>query len=175
MSGKDERRVVLVRHAKAVPKDVTEDFDRALSDRGRRDAPRTGQWLGASGVGVDLALCSPARRTRETWQLMVAQLGDAPPTVYEDRLYNTGPDELLTVLTETVDGVAGVVVVGHNTGIHELAKLLCGDGPKRLVRRLDEGFPTSAVVVLECAGAWQALGPGGGRVTAFWAPGDDIG
>ncbi|MEU9305862.1 histidine phosphatase family protein [Streptomyces sp. NPDC048269] len=172
MSRKDERTLVLVRHGKAVPKDVDEDFDRALADRGRHDAPEAGQWLAASGVRADLALCSPSRRTRQTWQLMVPQLSEPPPTTYEDRLYKTGPDELRAALAETDDGVAGLVLVGHNPGIHELARTLCGDGPKHLVRRIHDGFPTAAVVVLELAGSWKSLTAGAGRPTAIWAPGD---
>ncbi|MFG2291749.1 VOC family protein [Streptomyces sp. NPDC048603] len=43
-------RLLLVRHAKAVPKGLPiDDFDRPLSERGKADAPRTGHWLSDRG------------------------------------------------------------------------------------------------------------------------------
>ncbi|MEV6734282.1 MULTISPECIES: histidine phosphatase family protein [unclassified Streptomyces] len=168
-----ERRIVLVRHAKSVPKDAAAaDFDRALADRGRHEAPQAGQWLEDSGYPLDLALCSSALRTRQTWQLAASRLTAPPPVVYEDRLYNAETDALLAVLAETSEAVTDLLMVGHNAGIHELAVALCGTGPKRLLRRIHDGFPTSAVVVVALAGKWHEVAPGAGRLVAFWAPGD---
>lgn len=70
-------RLLLVRHAKAVPKEESvEDIERALSESGRADAARTGRWLAESGFTPALVLVSPARRTRQTWQLMAPALAD---------------------------------------------------------------------------------------------------
>ncbi|MCJ0869711.1 histidine phosphatase family protein [Streptomyces sp. AP-93] len=168
-----DRLLVLVRHAKSVPKDAAPDFDRPLADRGRREAPKAGEWLAESGYRVDFALCSSARRTRQTWQLMVPGLSEPPPVVYEDRLYNASTDSLMAVLRETDESVTGLLVVGHNPGIHELAVTLCGNGGRNeegLLHRIHEGFPTAAVVVVALPDGWQELAPGAGRPKAFWAP-----
>ncbi|MFI6417267.1 SixA phosphatase family protein [Streptomyces sp. NPDC050842] len=163
-------RLLLVRHAKAVPKHAAEDFERALSDRGRADAPQTGRWLAESGFAPRLVLCSPARRTRQTWQLISLALPDVPPTVYDDRLYNEAPNTLAAVLAERGSGVSHVMLVGHNPGIHELATALCGTGPTNLLDRLREGLPTSGVVVVDLPGGWDGINPGDGDLAAFWAP-----
>ncbi|MFJ6793242.1 SixA phosphatase family protein [Streptomyces sp. NPDC091268] len=178
-----ERRLVLVRHAKSVPKDAAPDFDRALAERGRHEAPRAGEWLAGSGYPLGLALCSSALRTRETWQLMASRLSEPPPVIYDDRLYNASADELMAVLGETDDSVTDLLVVGHNPGIHDLAVALCGAGgkggrsagdkdEKGLRRRIREGFPTAAVVVVALTGQWRELAPEAGRPAAFWAPRD---
>ncbi|MFF5701186.1 SixA phosphatase family protein [Streptomyces sp. NPDC012794] len=172
MSAKQERRLVLVRHAKAVPKGGIEDVDRPLADRGRGDAEAMGHRLGGSRLGVDLALCSPAARTRQTWQLMRPSLSDQPPVVYENRLYNAEMDTLLAAVTATDDGVSGLLLVGHNPGIHELAAALPGDGPEELLRRIRASMPTCAVAVLEFSGDWADLAPGTGRLATLLAPGD---
>ncbi|MFH7594601.1 histidine phosphatase family protein [Streptomyces racemochromogenes] len=168
-----ERRMVLVRHAKAVPKHVTEDFDRALSDRGSHDAPLAGEWLERSGFAVDLALCSPARRTRQTWQLMLPRLSQPPPTLYQDRLYEGDADDLLSAVGEVAAEVTGLALVGHNPAVHDLAKSLCGGGPEELVEHLRTAFPKSAVAVLALDGGWGDVAPGTARLAAFWTPGDD--
>ncbi|MEU2390629.1 histidine phosphatase family protein [Streptomyces sp. NPDC007369] len=169
-----ERRIVVVRHAKAVPKETAdvEDFARELADRGRADAPGMGRRLAESGFAVDLALCSPARRTRQTWQLMLPALADPPTTVFDDRLYQADAEELLGVLGEQPDGLTGLLVVGHNPAVHELAVGLCGDGPEPLVARLDEKFPTCAVAVLTLNGGWGSLAWKAARLAALWTPRD---
>ncbi|OKK17221.1 phosphohistidine phosphatase [Streptomyces sp. CB00455] len=168
--GPESCRLLLVRHAKAVPKGQVDDFERPLSDRGRADAHETGRWLAQSGFDADLALCSPSRRTRQTWQPVLAALRNPPPTVYDERLYDAAPSRLVTVLTERGPGVARLLLVGHNAGIHELAVALCGSGPPELLDRLRARFPTSGVVVVDLPGGWEALTPGRGRLTAYWAP-----
>ncbi|MGW6866351.1 SixA phosphatase family protein [Streptomyces sp. NPDC054901] len=163
-------RLLLVRHAKAVPKHVAEDFERSLNDRGRAEAPQTGRWLAAAGFEPRLVLCSPARRTRQTWQLIAPALPDVPPAVYDDRLYDAAPTTLATVLAERASGVSPLMLVGHNTGIHELATALCGSGPPKLLDRLRDGLPTAGVVVVDLPRGWDGLTESEGHLTAFWAP-----
>ncbi|MGW5852455.1 SixA phosphatase family protein [Streptomyces sp. NPDC055254] len=163
-------RLLLVRHAKAVPKDAAEDFERALSDRGRADAPETGRWLAESGFAPHLVLCSPSRRTRQTWQLIAPSVPEPPPVVYDDRLYNAAPNALVTVLAERGRRLGRVMLVGHNSGIHELASALCGSGPPDLLDRLRAGFPTSGAVLVDLPDGWEGLVAGAGRLAAFWSP-----
>ena len=163
-------RLLLVRHAKAVPKDVAQDFERALSDRGRADAPETGRWLAQSGFAPQMVLCSPSRRTRQTWQLIAPSLPEPPPVVYDERLYDAAPHTLVTVVAERGRQLGTVMLVGHNSGIHELASALCGSGPPDLLDRLRAGFPTSGAVLVDLPGGWAGLVPGAGRLAAFWSP-----
>ncbi|MET7758130.1 histidine phosphatase family protein [Streptomyces sp. NPDC005389] len=166
-------RLLLVRHAKAVSKNrPIADFERPLGKRGKADAPRTGRWLADSGLGCDLVLCSPSRRTRETWQLAARALEDPPPVVYDERLYNAAPSALVAVMAEKGPGLGCLVLVGHNPGIHQLAAALCGSGPQDLLERVRAGFPTSGVVAVDLPGGWERLSPGSGTLTAFWSPAD---
>lgn len=139
-------RLLLVRHAKAVPKSrPVDDFDRPLSQRGRADAPPTGRRLADSGLTCDLVLCSPARRTRQTWRLAVPAPEEPPPVVYDERLYNAPPSMLVEVLAERGRGLSSLALVGHNPGIHQLAAGLYGTGPRDLLKRVRAGFPTARV------------------------------
>ncbi|MER6096523.1 histidine phosphatase family protein [Streptomyces sp. NPDC001728] len=171
--GAAECRLLLVRHAKAVPKNQPiPDFDRPLSGRGEADAPRTGRWLADSGLTADLVLCSPARRTRQTWRLAVPALEEPPPVVFDERLYDAAPSLLVSVLAERGPGLGRLVLVGHNPGIHQLAVALCGSGPQDPLERVRSGFPTSGVVVVDLPGGWGGLTPGGGTLAALWSPAD---
>lgn len=170
MSSAEPRRIVLFRHAKADWPQVP-DHERPLADRGRMDAAVAGRKLADTGIPFDLALCSTATRTRETWKLAVQELPHRPKTVYEERLYDASPGELIAVLDETPDDVQNVVLIGHNPGIQGLAEVLADaaedDARERLNRR---GFPAAAFAVLSFDGSWKSLEPGTTTLVDYWAP-----
>ena len=61
-------RLILLRHGKAEPESVSgQDFDRILTERGRRDVALVCLALADAGLQPELALVSPAARTLETW------------------------------------------------------------------------------------------------------------
>ena len=140
-----ERTLVVVRHAKSDWTHAVPDDERPLAARGRRDAPAIGRWLVEHVGTVDLVLCSPATRARQTWRLAGAELSPKPPVREDDRMYGAGPTQLLTVLAELPDELGTVVLVGHNPGLADLVTLLSGE-PHEL--------KTSAVAVLRWTGSW---------------------
>ncbi|MEU6913801.1 SixA phosphatase family protein [Streptomyces olindensis] len=170
MSVAEPRRIVLFRHAKADWPQVT-DHERPLADRGRMDAAEAGRRLADTGIAFDLALCSTAVRTRETWKLAVQEFPQRPKTVYEERIYEASPGELIAVLNETPDDAQNILVIGHNPGIQGLADILAGsaegDARERMGRR---GFPAAAFAVLSYTGAWKSLEPGVATLQDYWAP-----
>ncbi|MDJ0461876.1 histidine phosphatase family protein [Streptomyces sp. H27-C3] len=172
MSVDTPRRIVLLRHAKADWPQVS-DHDRPLADRGRMDAPTAGARLAETGIPFDLALCSTAARTRETWKLVVQALPHRPRTVYEEQLYEASPGELIALLNETPDDVNDLLVIGHNPGVHAVAEALTGtgegDAPARMAR---SGFPTSSFAVIGFTGPWKFLEHGVGNLVDYWAPHD---
>ncbi|MDQ0990119.1 histidine phosphatase family protein [Streptomyces sp. V3I7] len=170
MSVAEPRKIVLFRHAKADWPQVT-DHERPLAERGRKDAPVAGRKLADLGIPFDLALCSTATRTRETWKLAVQEFPHRPKTVYEERIYDASPGELIAVLNEVPDDVRSVLLIGHNPGVHGLADVLTGaaedDAHERMRRR---GFPAAAYAVLTFTGSWKDVEPGVATLTEYWAP-----
>ena len=170
MSVAEPRRIVLFRHAKADWPQVS-DQERPLAERGRKDAAVAGRKLADTGVPFDLALCSTAARTRETWKLAVQELPQRPKTVYEERLYEASPGQLIAVLNETPDDVHSVLLIGHNPGVRGLADILAGrsegDAQERMGRR---GFPAAAFAVLTFTGSLKSVECGVGSLLEFWAP-----
>jgi len=105
-----------------------------------------GRWI-ADNVGVvDLAVVSPAERTRETWRLAAAELAAPPPVREDDRVYAGSASSLLGVLRELPGELVTVVLVGHNPGIEDLVASLTG-------RRVP--MPTSALAVIDLSGPWS--------------------
>ncbi|MFK0238914.1 SixA phosphatase family protein [Streptomyces vinaceus] len=172
MSADTPRRIVLLRHAKADWPQVA-DHDRPLAERGRKDAPAAGLKLAETGIDFDLALCSTAARTRETWKLAVHELPHRPRTSYEERLYDASLGELIALLNETSDEVANLLVIGHNPGMHALADALSGRAEGDTLTRMSRtGFPTAAFAVVSFTGSWKSVEHGVGALTDFWTPED---
>ncbi|WP_406448670.1 histidine phosphatase family protein [Streptomyces sp. NBC_00876] len=172
MSVDTPRRIVLLRHAKAEWSQDS-DHERPLAERGRTDAPVAGRKLADSGIVFDLALCSTALRTRETWKLAVHEMPERPRTVYEERLYEASLGELIALLNETPDDVADLLVIGHNPGMHAVADALSGAAEgDALARMARGGFPTAAFAVVEFTGTWKSVEHGVGKLLEYWNPND---
>ena len=161
------RQLILLRHAKA-ERDAATDHERPLSERGRRDATEAGRRLRDAGLRPDLAVVSTSTRTRQTWQLVAAELGAQTPARFERAVYDNQVGGLLQLVRETSDDVVSLLLVGHNPSVEELAgRLDDGSGDTAARRAIAAGFPTSAFAVLSHGGSWRLVDFGRLRVEAF--------
>ena len=153
--------LILLRHGKSDWSGPEPDHLRPLARRGRRQVPVAGRWL-ADNVGViDLAVVSPAERTRETWRLAAAELAVPPPVREDDRVYAGSAQSLLGVVRELPGELATVVLVGHNPGLEDLMVSLTG-------RRVP--MPTSALAVIDLSGSWSAAADSSAELRAQGRP-----
>jgi phosphohistidine phosphatase len=132
-----------------------------LAERGERDAPAVGRWLREHVPGIDLTVCSPAVRTRQTWRLVAGELDGIPAFRLDKRIYDAEVAELLSVLHELPDTARAVVLVGHNPGLSDLVHVLTGD----LVE-----LKTSTVAVLHGPDRWADVDQGTARLARFETP-----
>ncbi|MBJ7533465.1 histidine phosphatase family protein [Rhodomicrobium vannielii ATCC 17100] len=167
------KTVTLFRHAKSGDKDNPnlDDFDRPLSDRGLKAAPKMGAALRDRGVRPDLILCSPSARTRQTLTLASAAAWDNPPAeCFETKIYEAGERTLLKLLRDCPEDVDHVMFVGHNPGLQDLAVTLAQPGSAER-HAIKDKLPTAAIVSFAFdAEAWNDLEPGEGRVRLFITP-----
>ena len=162
-------QLVLLRHAKAAREEARQpDRDRPLTARGRRDAAAVGAVMRDLGLVPDLVLVSPSRRTTETLAAL-EPWNDTPLIEALDPLYLASEAELLAILREVAETVRGVLVIGHNPGLHALAATLAG---AQAGTHLAEHFPTAALAEFAVPGPWSRLGPGGARLIRFLTPKD---
>lgn len=160
------RQVILLRHAHAEPASAGQaDLDRPLSPVGLAEAEAAGRWLAEHGLLPDRVLCSPARRTRETLEAVLAVTGYAEQRL-EAAIYEATPGTLVGLLQDQCD-VERLLLVGHNPGLERLVALL--DSGQTSDYR---GMPPAGVAVLSLPEppVQDPIEPGGGRLTAFWWP-----
>jgi phosphohistidine phosphatase len=106
-----------LRHGEA--EDGEPDWDRPLTEKGKRQARAAGAALNALGVELDLCLASPRVRARDTATLACQQLG-AEFTI-EERLSGGRIDPL-----ELAAGLDEVLFVGHEPDFSDAIAELTG-------------------------------------------------
>ncbi len=168
------RTLLLLRHAKSAwDNPRLRDFERPLAPRGRRAAPRMGRYLAEAGLTPDRVLCSPARRTVQTWELVEMTLDRAPPVSFETDLYHGSPTTMLELIREQPTEDAVLMIVAHNPGTEELALGLSGQGDPDTVERLRGKFPTAALAEIGFdVPRWDQVTWGSGELKRFVRPRD---
>ncbi|MFN8439888.1 MAG: histidine phosphatase family protein [Caldilineaceae bacterium] len=121
--------ISIIRHAKAEIVDGdTADFERALTERGRKDARALGKVIDTLKPPLEWIVSSAAKRAAQTSHELIKVLSEDPKLVLEGRIYGADVNTLLSVLTETPSGIEHAALVGHNPILEELISgLCCGD------------------------------------------------
>ncbi|HZT24665.1 MAG TPA: histidine phosphatase family protein [Pseudolabrys sp.] len=166
------RRLLLFRHAKAERSIAgAPDRDRALIERGRKDAAKIGAYMASHHLVPDRVVLSPALRTQETWKAASGALANEPGAISVEKLYDATPHAILGVLKDQPASVHTLMVIGHNPGLHELALMLIASGDIEARERLREKLPTSGLVIIDFAfDDWGRLHPQSGRIERFVSP-----
>ncbi len=142
--GHHDIELYLLRHAHAGnPADWTaDDALRPLSQKGRRQAERLGQFLADRAFAPDAIVSSPRLRARQTAELVADALGMG--VSIDERL--AGPLDL-DVLAALLDSSGGdsAVLVGHDPDFSEVIAALCGASylplRKGAMARIDVSLP----------------------------------
>jgi phosphohistidine phosphatase len=110
----------LVQHGEALPKDV--DPGRPLSEQGRRDMERLGEWMAEAGLRVPWILHSGKTRARETAEILAQALGIPDRISAHGGLNPRDPPEAMAA--ELPSLADGSMIVGHLPHLGRLASLL---------------------------------------------------
>lgn len=158
--------LVLFRHAKAVrPHEARDDFERGLTPTGVAQAAAQAARLCDAGFRPDLAIVSTALRAAQTWEA-IDDVFQGVPVRLTRSLYLATPQIYLD--TATASGKGKVMLIAHDPGLHELARLFT-KGQKGVSAEIDSlraELPTSGV-------AWFVADAGaknGFALKRFFAP-----
>jgi phosphohistidine phosphatase len=167
------RRLLLLRHARAVPLSREDDFDRVLTESGRDDARRLAAFMADAGLEPDRAIYSGAARTRETYEIVSAEWRHPVEAQAENALYEATRFLILGLLREIPASAHAPLIIGHNPGMADVANLLTGEGVSAERLRLAAKFPTCALAVIAFDRPdWSELAPRSGRLEKFVTPHD---
>ena len=119
----------------------------------------------------DLVLCSSARRACDTLDQLRPGFGPEVEVIVTGELYGADSDRLLRRLGDVDPGIAKVMIVGHNPGLHDLALELVGEGDAAAIAQLHAKFPTGALATLQLRRtSWDRLAPGEAYLASLVLP-----
>jgi phosphohistidine phosphatase len=153
------RELIILRHGKSDWTQSVDDFDRPISDRGKRSAQRIATWLLQHELLPDRVVSSPAQRAVETARKACKAMGMAAGDVHTDHhLYLASLQDLLKVLARCPRQVHRLLLVGHNPGLEELARYLLKSRVPLLHH--EKLLPTAALMRLTMPDDWRRLDRG---------------
>ncbi|MCB9957767.1 MAG: histidine phosphatase family protein [Rhodospirillaceae bacterium] len=166
------KTLYLVRHAKSGWDDPgLQDHDRPLDMRGERAALVVGRYAAQRRFVPNLVLCSSARRSRDTLELILTQWPKVPTIEIDRDIYLVGEHGLRKRLGKVGHGISSVMVVGHNPDLHDLALRLAGKGDDALRDSLREKFPTASLAALKLPiDDWADIPANSATLIAFASP-----
>lgn len=159
------KRIVIIRHAKAVPYGYDDDITRKLREQGKDDAKLVSRALKEEGVIPDLILSSPAARAYKTATIFAGTL-DYPVSriLVEDELYEgLTTHDFLDIIRNLPEEVQTVFVFGHNPTVSNLVN--------NLTRSFNSDMPTCSTVGIDFqAETWKEVSARDGRLAFQFMP-----
>jgi phosphohistidine phosphatase len=141
------KTIYLVRHAHAQP--GMADFERHLSDRGKKEATQIAQKLLKRNVRIDAWFCSSSKRTTETAELISSEMQNIISNFHKlDALYLASSQQLQEQIIQMGNDLASIAFVVHNPGVTELASKICSEV------FIDEMPPCAVFAVQSDAANW---------------------
>lgn len=164
------KQLTLLRHGKSDwSEPYVTDYERPLKARGRRDAPRMGEYMSSLGLVPDLIVSSPAVRARHTAELFAEALCYTQEIEWDEDIYGASASELIDLLRHQPSAADHIVMVGHNPGFEELTTLLTAERPPNLTGGIR--LPTaSAAHILLNVNDWPHVSLGCGQLAWLITP-----
>ncbi len=161
--------LIILRHGKSDWNTNETDYNRPVTDRGKRGAQRIGVWLAQNGLKPDMVISSPAERARLTAQKMMKAMGETDHyIIYDERIYEAALNDLLDVLSGISRETKRVILVGHNPGLEQLLIYLCDEK----ITIPDDGklLPTATLAHLSLSCQWNKIRKNSAKLVKIQRP-----
>lgn len=159
------KRLVIVRHAKAVPYGYEDDFNRKLKQSGKDDAATLSSKLKTMGITPDLIISSPAKRAFGTAKIYAKSFDYPKNEIQKEKDLYEGltTEDFIQMLNLIPDKVDTAFVFGHNPTVHYLTN--------NLLRVFNSDTPTCSTVGLEFnVDSWTKIAPREGELAFHLKP-----
>ncbi|MVN89770.1 SixA phosphatase family protein [Mucilaginibacter aquatilis] len=156
------KKLLLIRHAEALPHSEKGDYYRPLSQKGEADVKNLAQKLNANNLVPEQIICSAALRTQTTANTLATafNINNLKAT---EAIYEASENTLLREINHFSNAYDFVAMVGHNPSIAYLLLNLTG--------KVRDVPPCTAVtVVFEDADSWQEITHESGVITWYATP-----
>lgn len=158
------KKLFLIRHAKSDWSNLLlDDFDRALNNRGLKDAPFMAKLLKDKNIIPDLIISSPALRTKLTIEILLKEMTLEQDIIYDKNIYEAPYLNLKKVINNVDVKINTLFLIGHNPGLCDLANSLCKES--------FENIPTCGIIELDFnTNFWSDISKENSKLISFEYP-----
>jgi phosphohistidine phosphatase len=135
------KKLILLRHAKAINAGNYNDIERCLVKEGRSDIKTNGIFYKGLGINPDLVICSTAVRTKETLDIFLEFSGIHSRIVYEEIIYENEVKKIINYISGINDIVSNLMIIGHNPTLENLVPFFTN-------RVIPGDFKTSGIAII---------------------------
>ncbi len=137
------KRVIIVRHAKAVPYGYDDDFTRDLTDRGVNDARHIGTELKKMGIKPDVIISSAANRAIQTATIFAENMNFDKKNIdeIEDIYHGLNTFGFLNLIQKLPEEAKTAFFFGHNPSFQYFAG--------NLIELFHDAMPTCSTVAID--------------------------
>jgi phosphohistidine phosphatase len=121
------KTVYLFRHGDAEDNNPGGDYNRELTEKGRKYSAQLGSHLNETGTTIDIIISSGAPRARVTAEVAAGEMGyNTEDIVIDDMLYSSGnPEDILALLLSLSPEISSLMIVGHNPLLSDFVMYIC--------------------------------------------------
>ena len=157
------KKLLLIRHAKAVHDLDYSDFERPLKNSGILDATLMAKRLNTESILPQVLVASPSLRTLATANIFVEHL-ELPQPIEDARIYDASQQTLLDIIDQFPGDRSFIGIVGHNPGVSQLISYFTKEYP--------DVPPGSVALITFEADEWQFVSHLTGKLVWFSSPKD---
>lgn len=165
--------LLLMRHAKAVPPTMGDDWGRDLSDKGIKQAKIMAKGLKSLKLVPDYIVCSSANRTEQTMHKMLKKFGDLPIVASRKSLYDGGMQSVMDELCAIRSESKITMIIGHEPTMSMAAQWLSStDSDPDVLGTMRLGLSNASIVVLVSDTPFATCGLRGAKALGIISPKD---
>lgn len=160
----------VMRHSKSSWNDHNiNDFERPLSNRGRKDIKLIITFLKKKKIAFDLAYISSSKRTRQTFKILKNDIS-CKKIIYAKKFYLCSESFILNAIRKTKKKYKNILIINHEPCCKNLVLKLI---KKNKLSFINKKFSTSAIAKLVFGiEDWENLKNYSGHLTLFKTPKD---
>ena len=155
------KKLLLIRHAKAVQESGYDDFERPLTDKGKEDAEDMALHVKEKGIIPQQFVSSPALRTHTTANIFTKALL-LPPADINKAIYDASEPTLMRAINELPADINFIGLVGHNPAIAQILYTLSG--------AIKEAPPGMVALIEFDLNSWEEIYEDSGKLTYYDNP-----
>ena len=164
----------VMRHAKSSWDNLKlTDYDRPLSNKGKKNAKKICEFFVKKQIKFDLVLVSSSKRTKKTLKILQKKLEKPKKIITTKTLYLANENKISLEIKKIKEDFKKVLLINHEPAVTNLVSYLVKNKENNLFKLMKYKFPTAAFAkIVFNLDKWSQINDSTGLLKNFIRPKD---